>query len=91
MNHPFPAVRALGGISRHFWQLRGVARCMDADLSAAMASGRLSDTGYAAMVTRCRACGYSPACMNWLACQQGIADAPPAGCANAEELIRLKS
>ena len=91
MNRPFPPVRALGDINRHFWLLRSVARSMDIDLSAAMAEGRLTEAGYAEMVTRCRARSCSGTCMAWLACQQAIAEAAPDGCANAEELRRLKS
>lgn len=91
MNRPFPAARALGDINRHFWLLRGVARSMGIDLGTAMAGGKLSEADYAAMVTRCRAGGCGEACTAWLGCQQRIAEAPPAGCANAETLMRLKS
>ncbi len=90
MNRPFPGVSALGDISHHFWQLRGVSKSMNIDLSAAMADGRLRDTDYAAMVTACRACPNNQGCMAWLGCQQQIAQAPPPGCVNGEVLTRLK-
>ncbi|TMV10369.1 hypothetical protein FGK63_01575 [Ruegeria sediminis] len=81
---------SLGDIEKHFWLTRSVARCMDVSLSEAMAEGRLTEQGYAEMVTRCRAADCHRQCELWLATRQACAEAAPEFCANADVLNRLK-
>ncbi len=81
---------ALGEVEQHFWLNRSVARAMGVNLSEAMADGSLSETGYAELITRCRAGGCAQDCAQWLARQTGFNAEAPAHCANAEALTRLK-
>ena len=60
------------------------------NLSDAMAEGRLSEEDYCELVTRCRSGGCSERCEAWLACQNGLAEAATAHCANADALNRLR-
>lgn len=85
----------LGDIEPHFWLTRSVARCMGLSLSEAMAEGRLSEQGYAELVTQCRAAGGAPggcraACEQWLAAQQSEDRCAPEFCPNAERLNGLR-
>jgi hypothetical protein len=80
----------LGSIERHFWLTRSVARVMGLNLSECMADGRLSETGYATMITRCRAGGCHTMCEAWLATQTDRPDHAPGHCANADLLDRLQ-
>lgn len=79
----------LGQIERHFWLTRSVARVLGVSLTEAMACGRLTEAGYAEMITRCRAGGCSLMCEAWLATQLDRPDRAPGHCANAELLDRL--
>lgn len=81
---------ALGVIERHFWLTRSVARVMGINLSECLADGRLSETGYATMITRCRAGGCHIMCEAWLATQTGQPGRAPGHCANADHLDRLR-
>ena len=81
---------SLGTIERHFWLTRSVARVMDINLSECMADGRLDETGYATMITRCRAGGCHAMCESWLATQTDRPARAPEHCANAEVLNRLR-
>ncbi|WP_425043456.1 DUF6455 family protein [Primorskyibacter sp. S87] len=80
----------LGEIERHFWLTRSVARTMGISLSEAMADGRLTEQGYAEMVTRCRAGGCHKQCELWLACQANSSKAAPSHCMNESILNRLR-
>jgi uncharacterized protein DUF6455 len=81
---------ALGEVEQHFWLNRSVARAMGVNLSDSMADGSLSETGYAELITKCRAAGCSEACAQWLAQQTGFNAEAPTHCANADALTRLK-
>ncbi len=80
----------LGDIEKHFWLTRSVARCMGVSLTDAMADGRLSEHGYAEMVTRCRAAQCDGRCELWLGSQHTQLQKAPEFCANAEVLNNLK-
>lgn len=79
----------LGAIEKHFWLTRSVARVMGLNLSECMADGRLSEAGYAEMITACRAGGCDTMCQGWLATQTDRPACAPGHCANAEMLNRL--
>ncbi|REC54039.1 hypothetical protein DRV84_14370 [Rhodosalinus sediminis] len=73
-----------------FWIARSVARKLGLDLTAALADGRLTASGYAQLVARCEACPVAGACQRWLADPALPAGAQPvAGCANAEDFAAL--
>lgn len=82
-------IRYLGDPARHFWLTRSVARTMGLNLSAAMAAGRLSATGYAEMVNTCRKCPNTSQCEAWLASSRAGPSDAPAHCANAAAFQRL--
>lgn len=86
MDGAFP----LGEIEKHFWLTRSVARVLQINLSEALAKGYLTETGYAEMVTRCRASGCESACAQWLSTESGCPREAPVHCANAECLNRLR-
>ncbi|WP_372893738.1 DUF6455 family protein [Rhodosalinus sp.] len=81
-----------GPVSRDhaFWIARSVARTLGLDLTAALADGRLTRSGYAALVARCETCPVAGACQRWLA-QPAVPDTarPVAGCANAADFAAL--
>lgn len=79
----------LGDIFRHLWLLRAVAAAAGADLSRAVAEGRLSPLAFSQMVTGCRGGGCSRACALWLSARSACAAAVPEFCAGAEALQRL--
>ena len=81
---------SLGDIERHFWLTRSIARVLNVNLSEAMAHGHLTETGYAEMVTNCRAAGCQHACEHWLATETGCPETAPEHCANAAILNRLR-
>lgn len=81
----------LGDMERHFWLTRSVARVMGLNLSECMASGWLSEQGYAELITRCRAGGCAVMCEAWLATQTTRPARAPSHCANAECLDRLRA
>lgn len=80
----------LGDIERHFWLTRSVARTIGVSFTEVLAEKRLTEEGYAELITRCRAAGCTERCQLWLACQQGRAEAAPEFCTNAEALNRLR-
>ncbi len=77
-------------IEKHFWLTRSVARVLQINLSEAMAEGYLTETGYAEMVTRCRASCCENDCANWLANETGFPRIAPEHCSNAKCLNRLR-
>ncbi len=79
----------LGDPNLHFWLTRSVARAVRVNLSDALASGQLTPTGYADMVTKCRRCPHAEACAAWLAENAAGALEVPAHCANAAILNDL--
>ncbi len=66
--------------SQAFWMLRSAARKLDIDLSAALAEGRLSASGYARAVRTCRRCCCQAECQAWLGNGQADARDAPARC-----------
>ncbi|MEP1328569.1 DUF6455 family protein [Pseudophaeobacter sp.] len=81
----------LGDFNRHFWQLRSVARVAGIDLGEAMREGQISESDYAAIVTRCRGAGCAQACAQWLANSSGAQREIPEFCVNRAELERLRT
>ena len=53
---------ALGDPITHIWLMRRMAAAQGVDLAEAQAAGRLSQEGWAAMVTRCRGCADPEDC-----------------------------
>ncbi|GAA6163952.1 hypothetical protein NBRC116590_16560 [Pelagimonas sp. KU-00592-HH] len=83
-------IQPLGDPARHFWMTRSMARVLGLSLSEAMADGRLSQKGYADLVTRCRQCHHVAACEHWLGQQGGHAEAAPECCVHAQLFHSLK-
>ena len=81
-------MRPLGPTSRHILLVNGMAKAVGADLSASVAEGDLTQTDYAAMVTRCRGCSQPGACETLLRSPEGT-DETPNYCRNADLLARL--
>ncbi len=77
-------------VNRHFWLTRSMARTLGINLSEAVASGRLSTSEYADMVTQCGASACADKCAVWLAGQCSTPDAAPEFCAHVERLERLR-
>ena len=80
----------LGDPARHFWLTRSVARSMGLSLTTEIATGRLTEKGYADMVTRCRGCPHTASCEAWLAERQALSSSTPPGCRNAATLSELR-
>lgn len=78
-----------GRLSRHFWQVQGMARTVGADLNAALKDGRLQRADFSQLIATCCACGQMQRCMDWMALQGPGADHPPAFCPIGQELERL--
>lgn len=75
-------MQRLGDPTRHFWITIGVSRCLGVNLSDALQDGKLTHSGYADLVTRCRTCPHAKACEEWMGQQCGRATTPPPGCLN---------
>ena len=82
-------VQTLGDTTEHFWLMLGMARSVDADLGQAMRDGRLSETEYAAMHTRCRGCAEPGACKMLVDARLTLEE-PPAFCRNGRTLEALR-
>ncbi len=76
-------MRPMGDTRAHFWLMMGMSKTIGVDLGEALREGRLSDSGYAEAVTRCRGCDSAQTCGVWLA-QTDQADAAPDYCRNGE-------
>ncbi|WP_204112933.1 DUF6455 family protein [Shimia biformata] len=83
-------IEHLGDPVQHFWLTRSVARSLGLSFSEAMAEGHISQSEYAALVTRCRRCPHVAACQDWLGNEGLSASAAPGFCANAGVLDRLR-
>lgn len=79
----------LGEPLRHLRLLSRMGDAIGADVSGALAAGRICSQEWAGMVTRCRGCGAPDRCAAFLS-EREAASAPMPGCRNAEELKRLK-
>lgn len=89
-DHRTFAVLRLGDPDRHFWLVRSVARVMDLNLGATVASRHLDRDGYRALVNRCRTCDVVEGCESWLAGSATVTDTSPPGCVVAPDLEKLK-
>lgn len=83
-------ITPLGDPARHFWMTRSVARAMGISFSEAMAEGKISERGYADMVTRCRQCAFVQDCESWLGRQCQRAETAPDCCPHAALFQELK-
>lgn len=89
---PAPRPAALGHPLTHLWLLRRMAMAQGIDLAAAQAEGVLTQTDWAAMVTRCRGCADAEGCARLLdraAASPDGACPPPPSCANRTVLAGL--
>ena len=81
--------RKLGDERRHYWLAIGMADAAGADLQRALDAGDISHEDWAAVVARCRGCGWTEGCDCWLRAQgKGAADVPRA-CPNADFFDRI--
>ena len=81
-----PPIRPLGPERRHYWLVLRMADAAGIDLAQAAREGRLTQTDWAAMVTRCRACTCLDGCARFL---DRPADGPrpiPEACLNRSVL-----
>jgi hypothetical protein len=83
--HPRP----LGDEKRHYWLAVGMAQVTGADLQRALDEGVISHGDWAAVVQRCRGCGWTEGCGCWMAKQDNGAADVPAACPNAEVFTRV--
>lgn len=65
-----------------------MARATGADLGQAYADGRLNQEEWAALIERCRGCGWAEGCAKWLAAPGSVdaINATPDRCVNRETL-----
>jgi len=80
----------LGNLRQHFWKTLRMSKALGVDLSEEMATGRLSQKGYAELVQTCRGCAWSEGCEDWLAAQNGARAPVPGGCANQPAWAALR-
>ncbi len=80
----------LGPQKRHYWLALRMAKATGTDLAEALAKGGLTQSDWAGIVTRCRACQWTEGCRRWL--QQPIEEirALPEGCPNAPTFAALQ-
>lgn len=79
----------LGDATRHFWLTQGVARALGLSFTEAMLDGRISASGYADLVNRCRGCAQSEACLSWLGSHGARSERAPEFCMNGRSLETL--
>ncbi|OBY24301.1 DUF6455 family protein [Leisingera sp. JC1] len=82
-------MKPLGEPLRHLRLMSRMGETIGADLSGALAAGRLSNQEWANMVTRCRGCSAPDRCAAFLS-EHEEASAPMPGCRNADQLMQLK-
>lgn len=84
-------MKPMGDMRQHFWLTQDMAKALGVDLVAAFRAGRITQAGYAGMVTRCRHCSDPAGCRRWLGRHEtrGSATAPPAYCENIDFLESL--
>lgn len=79
----------LGPENRHYWLAVAMARKTGADMQRALEEGVIDHADWAALVHRCRGCGWAGACDTWLANQHDGAAEPPVTCPNAPVFARV--
>jgi hypothetical protein len=78
-----PRPHPLGPENRHYWLAVTMARKTGADMQRALEDGVIAHADWAALVQRCRGCGWAEGCNHWMRSQDaGAADVPQA-CPNA--------
>lgn len=80
----------LGDPVSHYWLAQRMARAVGVDLARASAEQRLSQEDWAAMVTRCRGCGWLEGCTRWLDRPQDEPRDIPPNCVNRDCLANLE-
>ena len=84
-----PNPHPLGDETRHYWLAVTMARKTGADLQRALEDGVISHADWAALVHRCRGCGWTEGCNRWLAAQGDGAAPVPGACPNAAVFDRV--
>ena len=77
--HPHP----LGPENRHYWLAVTMAQKTGADMQRALEDGVIDHADWAALVQRCRGCGWAEGCNHWMTTQERGAAAVPQACPNA--------
>lgn len=78
-------------LDMHFWLTRGMARRLGVNLTEALQQGLITRADYADILARCRACGDTQACIDFLAEHpEGVAE-PPDSCMDAQVLSELRN
>lgn len=73
----------LGPVKDHFWLMTGMAKSADVDLAAALSDGRITQDGYADLVTACRQCSDPGRCKRVMDSVDGHPSVPTY-CENAD-------
>ena len=79
----------LGPENRHYWLAVTMSRKTGADMQRALEEGVIDHADWAALVHRCRGCGWSDGCNTWLAAQGDAAAEVPVTCPNAPVFARV--
>ncbi|KPP90390.1 MAG: hypothetical protein HLUCCA08_15625 [Rhodobacteraceae bacterium HLUCCA08] len=82
-------MQPMGDTRRHFFLTLGTAEASGLDLGLALREGRITETGYARLITCCRRCDQADRCTAALA--KGVRRmAPPDYCLNRDLLAQLQ-
>ncbi|MDG3042066.1 DUF6455 family protein [Roseicyclus marinus] len=88
MRDPIPHL--LGDETRHYWLAVSMARKTGAAMQRALDESMISHADWAAVVLRCRGCGWADECDRWLSVQHDRAAEVPAICASAQVFNRVR-
>lgn len=73
----------LGPETRHYWLAVTMAKKTGADMQRALEDGVIDHADWAALIRRCRGCGWAEGCHHWMTTQDAGAADVPASCPNA--------
>lgn len=88
MRDPIP--HPLGDETRHYWLAVSMTRKTGAAMQRALEESVISHADWAAVVLRCRGCGWADACDRWLSGQRDGGAEVPATCASAQVFNRVR-
>ncbi len=85
---PDTRIHPMGAARDHFFLTLGMAKACGADLSEALADGRITQEEYASIMTACRTCKKPGACSKLLATFDELIAAPDY-CVNRDKLAEI--
>ena len=81
-------MKPMGATRTHFWLMLGMAKAVNVNLVEAGATGKITQDGFAGMVTACRTCSNASGCRKLLEREERLTTTPDY-CVNGDIMARL--